>query len=271
MKFDLASDLHINHYAPFKWDIMNNPDVDTLIIAGDTSNGTESAAEFLKDATNYYKNVAYVSGNHCHYQVSRYLEDRKSVSENENYLFAKSMQDNWTYLPFRDLIVDDVAIIGRNGWYSWNTGDVRYNREDYRQTWKEYMSDSRLIKFDTDEPDGLAENDAKALSDKVLQYDKDDTIKSIVMMTHTIPIIEALTVKEELTSSDIIWNRLGASFYNHYMEAVPSLSNKVKMHCFGHTHYNWDVVKGNTRYICNPKGYPSEPNAVSYRFKTIEI
>lgn len=271
MKFDLASDLHINHYAPFRWDNVTPSEADILIIAGDMSEDLEETADFLFDAKKYYKNVCYVDGNHDHYQINKASKDRKSVSENEQFLSDAANKDGWTYLVSTDLVLGDTAIIGNNGWYSWNTGDARYTEVDYRNAWKLYMSDSRLIKFNTMEPNGLAERDARILSDKVLKYDKDDTIKNIVCVTHTLPIFDVLTVKKEKNSADVAWNLLGGSFYNHYMENVNELSQKVKLFCFGHTHYDHDVTKNHTRIVSHPKGYPGEPNSNSHRFKLIDI
>ena len=271
MKFDLASDLHINHYAPFQWSNVTPSEADTLIIAGDMTEDLEETADFLFEAKKHYKNVCYVDGNHDHYQIRKYLNDRKSVSENEQFLSDTAAKDGWTYLQSNDLIIDDTVIIGANGWYSWNTGDTRYTEVDYRNAWKQYMSDSRLIKFDTMEPNGLAERDAKILSDKVLKYDKDDSIKNIICVTHTIPILACLTIKQEKSSSDVAWNLLGASFYNHFNENINELSPKVKLWCFGHTHFDHDVTKNHTRFLCHPRGYPGEPNSSNYRFNLFEV
>jgi len=271
MKFDLCSDLHINHYAPFQWNIVTPSEADTLIIAGDLSENLENNANFLLDAKQYYKNVAYVDGNHDSYQIGKFQNERKSVSENEKYLADVAARDGWYYLLTNDLIIDDTVFIGNNGWYDWNAGDARYNRGIYREAWKQYMSDSRLIKFDLDEPDGLAEREAKILSDKVLQYDKDDKIKNIICVTHTLPILDVLTVKKEKSSADVAWNMLGGSFYNSHMENVNELSTKVKIWAFGHTHFNHDITRDHTRFICHPRGYPGETNSNSYKFITLEV
>lgn len=271
MKFDLASDLHLNHYAPFRWDNVTPSESDTLIVAGDLSEDLEDNAAFLLEAKQHYKNVCYVDGNHDSYNINKLISERTSVSENEKYYADIASKDGWNYLLANDLVIGDTAIIGNNGWYSWNAGDPKYSTNDYRNGWKNYMSDSRLIKFDTAEPDGLAERDAKILSDKVLKYDADDSIKNIICVTHTLPILQVLTIKTEKTSADVAWNLLGGSFYNHFNENVNDLSPKVKIWCFGHTHFNHDVVKGNTRYVCQPRGYPGEPNSFVYRFKALEV
>lgn len=271
MKLDLASDLHINHYTPFRWENVTPSEADTLLIAGDISENLEENCKFLLEAKKHYKNVCVTDGNHSHYNLNRYANERTSVSENEKYLTDKAAQDDWTYLPATDLIIDNTVIIGANGWYSWNTCDARYSRVDYRDTWKQYMSDSRLIKFDLDEPDGLAERDSKILTEKVLKYDKDENIKNIVIISHTIPILACLTIKEEKSSSDVIWNKLGGSFYNHHNENINELSSKIKMWGFGHTHFSWDLIKGTTRFVCNPRGYPGESNSAGYRFKLLEV
>jgi Icc-related predicted phosphoesterase len=244
-----------------------NIDADTLVIAGDISNNVIDTANFLEAAKKHYKNVAFVDGNHDHY-------NEVSVSENQNYLFNNAMLDDWTFLPFRDLIIDDTVFIGNNSWYDWNAGDARYNKLDYKNAWHRNMADSRVIKFDPNcGPDILAERQAKRLFDKVTQYNADTKINNIVIVTHSLPLKEALIVKREVTPYDVQWNLLGGSFVNTQLETVwqNNAKGKIRVWTFGHTHSSHNIQKNGVDFVCHPKGYPGEANAFNYQFKTITI
>jgi len=272
MKFDLASDLHVDFYSPMHWDELKTPDVDTLIIAGDASNNIEEVANVMYEAKKHYKNVAYVDGNHDHYNCNIPKSDYKSVSENMNYLFSMATADNWTYLPFRDLRLDDTVFIGNNGWYDWNAGDKRYTKEHYRNAWINYISDSRLVKFNK-EPDILAEKFALELYDKVQIYAADPTVKNIVIVTHTLPIHSALVTKTENSLNDVAWNQLNGCFYNSHMDNVHmnNKSRKIKYWVFGHTHFPKHIESNGIKFVCNPKGYPTELASHGYRFRTLDL
>src|ERR1019366_588117 len=102
MKFDLASDLHLNHYAPFQWGNVTPSEADTLIVAGDLSENLEENAKFLLEAKKHYKNVCYVDGNHDSYNINRLKAERTSVSDNEKSYADMAAKDNWNYLLVND-------------------------------------------------------------------------------------------------------------------------------------------------------------------------
>jgi len=273
MKFDFCSDTHEDfYYGSLLWQDLKNPESDTLILAGDVSNDIEKTAEILFEAKKHYNNVAFIDGNHDNYNIGMMKQDYKSVSENMNYLFTASIKDGWTYLPFRDLKINDTVIIGVNGWYSFDSKSVRYTKEEQYNAWKTYMSDSRVIKFDK-APDILAEEQANYLFDKVSQYNDDETIKNIVITTHTLPIEEALIIKTETSHADIAWNQMSGSFVNTNMKKVwmNNSKEKIKIWTFGHTHYPKSIVKNNINFEANPRGYPTEQACIGYKFKQLEV
>jgi predicted phosphodiesterase len=271
--FDLASDLHIDFYSKFKW----SPDIkgsnsNTLVIAGDISNNIKETAKFLRDAKKLYENVAFVDGNHDHYNINVLRTEFNSVSENMEYLTKESKKHGWHYLSANDMLVDSTVFIGNSGWYDWNAGDSRFTKQDYYNAWKNYISDSRVIKFE-EGPDELAKKFADELYNKVNLYNDNSKIKDIVIVTHTLPIAEALMIKEERSTNDVAWNLLNGCFYNSHMKKVYSNNpnGKIKYWLFGHTHYPKDIEENRIKFICNPKGYPTEESSIHYSFKNLLI
>jgi predicted phosphodiesterase len=271
--FDLASDLHIDFYSKFKWSKdTKTSGCDTLVIAGDISNDVKETANFLREATKNYKNVAFVDGNHDHYNCNVSRTEYKSVAENMKYLLEESIKNGWNYLTYNDMIIGDTVFIGNSGWYDWNAGDPRYTKQDYYTAWKNYIADSRLIKFEQG-PDELAEKFANDLYDKVNAYNLDEKINNIVIVTHTLPIVDALMIKTEVSSNDVAWNQLNGCFYNSHMKKVYSNNGcgKIKYWVFGHTHYPKDIEEHRISFICHPKGYPTEAQSHDYNFKNLVI
>ena len=268
--FDLVSDIHNEFYdSDLDWRPIKNPNVDVLVIAGDTANDVYETKRVIKGAQLHYTHVLYVCGNHDYYQTQRTKlkqnENPYTVSDIVDFYARHSKLEGWTYLPADDCIIGDTVFIGENGWYGFGHPD--YSQNIQKNTWQMYMSDSRLIHFDTDLPEVLAEKAANSLSAKIKKYDTSEDIKKIVVVTHTLPRIEALIIKP----NDMVWNYLSGSFYNHNMKDVHLLSNKVKVWCFGHTHSQHDFTVDHARFVSNPRGYPMENPYSTWSPKTVSI
>ena len=289
--FDMGSDLHVDFVGGarcFKWAEMkaeartsyikrtdyadeNPPEVDTIVIAGDASNSLEETAEVMRELKKVYKNVLYVDGNHDHYNSRR---SGMTVESDLSLLQDHADADDWTFLAFDDFIIGDTVFIGNNGWYDWNASKT-ISHETQKKAWNTYIADSRLIKFDTVvkdghvgfmEPDVLAKECAEELERKVKQYENDNNIKHIVVVTHTMPIDQAIVYRE-----DNVWNALNGTFYNSNMQHVYNNSTKIRYWLFGHTHFHKDIKHNKMRFICNPKGYPNELGCFDWYPKTLSI
>lgn len=97
MKFDVVSDLHVDHwfsktrvisdkgpksfrphpvtgkekFVHFDFQFFKNSDSNILIIAGDFCNGFEYGPDVLLDASQAYEHVVFVDGNHEHYRYTK--------------------------------------------------------------------------------------------------------------------------------------------------------------------------------------------------------
>ena len=94
--------------------------------------------------------------------------------------------------------------------------------------------------------------------DKWLDYfEKDKTIKKVVVVTHTAPIINFV----ELHEKDTVLNTQFKKLIDKY--------KKINTWIFGHTHVQGEIIIDNIRYICNPRGRPSDYDRNKYSSKTI--
>jgi len=287
MKFDLSSDLHTDVHG----DIWKHPETgqnhvlnweqwklsDTLVIAGDITNGLVSTKRVLEAATLQYKHVLFVDGNHDHYDTYFYV---KNTTTNEDALkkFAKSVSkkhdrpDALVYLSVgRTALLEDVLFVGANGWYDWVFG-VPFDAEEQEYVWRTRMADARYIVF-PETAAALAKRDAEWLRRTIKTAQKNPDVRKIVVITHTSPLAEGLIRKEGTTNRDNVWNALNGSFGNSLMaEAIAADKNdKIALWCFGHTHYSKDFQHSGKRFVANPRGYPMEEQSTTWKPVQFEV
>ncbi len=255
MHIDIISDLHVEHHNPYFGDAgiyypwAEQKTSDILLIAGDNSNDPRMAVELLRDAKEHYEHVLYTDGNHDHYSTRR---TGQTVSDVEEYYRTKSSAIGYEYLhgDKPSVVIDGTAFIGSNGWYDWKSHS-KMSYEEQKEHWNHTMSDSRVISF-VDLPDVLAQKQADIIKHEIQKYDVDNTVDKIVIMTHTIPH------QDGVVGEDHQWAELNGSFVNTCMFGLHTLSDKIKVWNFGHTHFHYDFVDSGVRFFCNPRGYKFE-------------
>jgi predicted phosphodiesterase len=93
-----------------------------------------------------------------------------------------------------------------------------------------------------------------------------DKIKNIVVVTHSAP-------REDLLpeTNDNTFNLLNGSFCNTRLEDVLEVdyNSKIRVWCYGHTHFRKDAVIDGVRYVNNCLGYPHEQQGEMWQFKQI--
>ena len=68
--------------------------------------------------------------------------------------------------------------------------------------------------------------------------------------------------------NDTIMNGGYSSNMDEFIQDHP----QIKLWTHGHTHHNFDYVIGETRVVCNPRGYINyESQAADWKLQTVEI
>jgi predicted phosphodiesterase len=262
MQFSYISDIHIEMNRNwvddpaydgvgniYPWHLESESDV--LIIAGDCSNSPYTSMEVVEEASHHFEHVIWHSGNHEHYSNSR----TKTTVGNDNRLFIKQADEsnNITYLNdgHNDIQIGDTLFIGANNWYDW-TSHQGYARGMQMEFWKQNMNDAKTIRFDKGGfPDKMARRQSERLRERVVQAQGDDSVKEIVVTTHTIP-------ERSLGYPD---NHpvgyLNGSYTNMLAQqiAIADKAGKIKVWLYGHTHRLEDRVMDGIRYVNNARGY----------------
>lgn len=226
MKVFICSDLHTEFLQPIEqWGMFKKfPDVDGLIIAGDLST-KKYLADNIAYLCNKYENVIYVAGNHEMYN--------SSFSEIES-LLSKIKLSNFHWLNDSTCTINGTKFLGGTLWF----------RDDpLNQLYERQLSDFSYIEDFRNE---VYKRNKKTIGVLTKQMDE-----NIVVVTHHLPSYKSVNEKYK-------GDQLNRFFVCDMENLVLKKQPKIWIH--GHSHDSCEYMIGNTRIICNPKGYPQERN-----------
>ena len=268
--FDLVSDFHtemnrghmlggvrIGHYD---WAAEKQSNI--LVIAGDLANTIANAIDVLREAIEHYDMIIFTDGNHEHYQRKAFVSDNMVTLEQ----FCRTSGKSLIFLGNQKFLLKkgNTAFVGCNGWYDFNFGTG--TPVEQRNVWLHFSNDPKCILFHSP-PEELALLQANRLAAVVAELQDDDAIETSVVITHTAPVKEGLSLDDE----KYFLNQLNGAYGNSKMTKVISADfhNKIKVWVFGHTHYKKDFIQNGIRFLSNPRGYHNE-NRDGLLFKGIE-
>ena len=278
MKIALASDIHLE-FGDLEF---TNEGADILVLAGDImiaqdlyDHTTETIQEslnqgnklgnrqqaaikyrnFLERASVQFKHVIMIAGNHEFYH-GRWYKALDTMRHECNQFH------NVYFLEDQVKEIDEVLFVGSTLWT-----DMNKNEWHTKYQVKQGMSDFKIIKNDQNGYRNLHPDDVIVRHSKSLEFIKNtivNTSKKIVVVTHHAPSDMSVA---DCYKGDILMN--GA--YRSNLEDFIMDSN-INLWCHGHTHFSFDYMLGNTRVVCNPRGYIGhEPIAEGYTFKYLDI
>jgi predicted phosphodiesterase len=242
MQFDLISDIHID-----KWPIEDQIDWEgrstslVAVVAGDVSGNLKQSYETILEISKHYKHVIYTDGNHEH-------ANRPGIEARRLEMAALLHKyRNISYLYRKVVILDSVAFIGCNGWFDYEFCEPYISRDFAINQLIDQEDNRELIM----EQWNSAIEDGEFLSNAVAETSINPSIKSIVLVTHTLPNRRLRDMNTRSTRDLVLQG-------NTYMENVPNfdLDKKIKVWCYGHVHRCNDRMIDDIRYVSNPRGIP---------------
>lgn len=256
MNFDLISDLHLDYWTKNTKDWKGLGTSLYCVVAGDVSRNPRLTAGFLKHLSDAYQHVMFVDGNHEHNNRYDTIQDNENEFEE---LFSKI--SNLTYLSNSSCIIDDVAFIGTNGWWTFDFGEG-INDSSRADAMKDYCARTNWSMKDAIKLWDEAQYQAEFMMDAVSTIQTEESINEIVVVTHTVPRRNLVPTGFAGTLSD--WAKLGNSFMEDVLKY--DSEGKISTWCFGHFHeIAFDQVIEGVRYISHPRGKPSDAiNSVYY-------
>lgn len=272
MKIKLASDLHLE-FSDIN--IKNDEGCDVLILSGDimvandlyehpeTSYGMYSTVnladlgrrqqtalrfrDFLKRVSFQFPHVIYVAGNHEFYH-GRWFQSL-DVLRDECAKFPN------IYFLERDCKkIDDVTFVGGTLWTDMNRNDpltlhsVRDMMNDYRVIKNDKAGFTRVKPVDT----SVRHSQTVGYIKSVIEGKFDE---KFVVCGHHAP--SKLSTHPRY-ANEFLMNGAYSSDLSDFIIDHP----QIKLWTHGHTHHPFDYVIGETRVVCNPRGYEGyEPDS----------
>lgn len=211
--------------------------------------------KFLERASVQFKHVIMIAGNHEFYH-GRWYQALDTLRYECNQ-FA-----NVYFLEDQVKEIDDVMFVGSTLWTDMNKNDW-YTKYQVKQG----MSDFRIIKNDKNNYHSLHPDDVIVRHAKSLEFIKTtvaNTSKKVVVVTHHAP--SDLSIAECYKDQQLMNGAYRTNLEDFVMDS------NINLWCHGHTHHSFDYMLGNTRIVCNPRGYVGhEPLADGYMFKYLDI
>ena len=233
MKLHLLSDLHLEHHR------FTPPDVDSdvVILAGDISGGVHGLGWAAKTFPG--KPVLYVPGNHEFYghDTTRLLPAMASEADRQGI----------TLMHRKAVILGGVRFLGATLWTDFRVDGIGFQELSMHEC-KNQMADYTYITKDklTLKPvHTLAFHETdRAWLERELALPFDGPT---VVITHHCP------------HPNSIAERFRGSLLNGgFTSDLSPLLGFKGLWVHGHTHDPFDYMLGETRVICNPRGYPRE-------------
>ena len=286
MKISIASDIHLEFGD---LDLQNTDGADVLLLSGDicvaadldmrdsrqTEMGfararSERFHEFFERCATRFPHVIYIMGNHEYYHSDIATE----LNEVRRKLAHLS---NLSVLEREIKVINDVTFIGGTLWTDMNNHDplTLYHMRTMMNDFRVITNSAIPVHFRTQEGEfktrvgKFSPEDAVSEHVKMKQY-----IQSVVQGNHDTKYVvvghhaPSRQSIHEMYAHDTVMNGGYSSNLDEFILDHP----QIRLWTHGHTHHPFDYMIGETRVVCNPRGYIGyEPEAASWTLKTVEI
>ena len=270
MKIKLVSDLHLE-FSDIN--IQNTDNCDVLILGGDICvaqdlhdhpelvNSSDQAViaagtglgrrqqaaqryrDFFKRCSFQFPHVIYIAGNHEFYNGKFYAGIDYLREECAKY-------SNVYFLENNTKIIDDVTFVGATLWTDMNKGDPLT-----MHAIEGMMNDFRIIRNDKRSFAPMSARDVADRHARTLQYFRtilaEQHDRKFVVVGHHSPSFQSM---HPMYQAQTLMNGGYHSDLSEFILDHP----QVKLWTHGHTHHPFDYVIGETRIVCNPRGYEND-------------
>ena len=276
MKIKLVSDLHLE-FSDIN--IQNDQDYDVLILGGDImiaqdlhdfpEENVRSAAmlemlssrqakaqrfrDFFKRVSFQFPHVIYIMGNHEFYHGKFYAGIDYMRDECAKYPNVHMLEQDMVIINDRNKEtgeVSDVVFVGGTLWTDMNKRDPLT-----MHAIEGMMNDFRIIRNDFRSYAAMSALDVAIRHDKTLAYIKlilqEHKDKKCVVVGHHSPSFQSC---HPSYAHETLMNGGYHSDLSEFILDHP----QIVLWTHGHTHHPFDYVIGETRVVCNPRGYEND-------------
>jgi Icc-related predicted phosphoesterase len=245
MKFGLISDLHLDFKdvpdSMFSWR------GDVLVLAGDIAEDDyykNHLEPFFDKISKMANTVVLIRGNHESYNseidesgdhIERFIQQWNNIVFLEDSSLTNLPVDIWGSTFWTDFGKRPDVVFGAEAVMN-DYRKIRVARYDYRS-----LRGTDVLKY---------HEDSKASLTKFLNS-REDSSKPVVVVTHHAP--SSLSIHPKYMDD----NEMNMLYYSDQSEVMLD-HPEIKAWCHGHVHSSFDYQIGETRVLCNPRGYPYE-------------
>lgn len=249
-KIAYCSDLHMDNFRFMGSHVypLITTGADILVLAGDLYEYKymHNHIDYINTLSECFKYVLIVEGNHEFYEWD--ISKENPVKYPENVILLRD--ETFTY--------NNIVFYGGTLW-----SDLSDLSSLDQYNIRTMISDFRIIddgdsKFSIEKMQTLYNNYIEGLYEANLNL-KDD--QKLVVISHFAPSKKSVSPGYENSS-------LNPYFCNDLDELIKGLNISHFIH--GHVHSNHDYMIGNTRILCNPRGYPREKDEM-FVIKEFEV
>lgn len=244
LAFDLISDLRVSSHTEFDWTSQATSPI--CVVAGDVAHDHSELRRVLKHLGKNYQAVFYIDGNDEHRHALETLDT--------NYAAVRAAVegiDNVTYMHDHVVIINGVAIIATNGWWSFDWSK-QFTVEETKAGVENHYG---ITNIGTSLIESIANSDSLYLDRSIARLQTFNDVKRIVIVTHTVP--RGIFLQHD---PDLANYRINSSINSNITMGLSSdTEKKVTTWCFGHYHWPVDQVIDNVRYVSNPRGRIDSP------------
>jgi predicted phosphodiesterase len=309
MKIAVCSDLHLE-FVPLtlenpgaevlilSGDIIVERDLDEFnlpqIESGFARHKSTMYHAFFEECCAKFPNVIYVAGNHEHYHG----DFKYTLSELKKKL---GHLENLHILDKETVKIGDTHFVGGTLWTDMNKEDplTLYHIKSMMNDFRCVQNSNRVVNFKAfepiDKPVGMSDEEFLALpyeqrfktvfKTRTATFSPEDAVeenkKCFEFIQHVVsecPPWEQVVVVGHHTPSqqschpryadDQLMNGGYHNSYENYIMEHP----QIKLWTHGHTHERYDYMIGDTRVVCNPRGYKGyEDIAEDFELKVVEL
>lgn len=308
MKIAVCSDVHLE-FGPLT---LENPgDVDVLILSGDIlverdlDEWNDAQVEsgfarhrstmyhtFFQECSQRFKHVIYIAGNHEHYHG----DFKFTLSElKKKFAYLKNVH----VLDKEVVTIDGIKFVGSTLWTNMNNRDPltlhaigsmmndfriikNSDRYVYRNVPVYAYNEDGSVKLDDkgyqmqigmkkkEEVSKFSPEDAVVENEKCFDFIKHVVSEAkegekIVVVGHHTPSQQSCHPRY---AHDQLMN---GGYHNSYEEYIMD-HPQIVLWTHGHTHERYDYMIGDTRIICNPRGYVGhEQISLDFELKVVEV
>ena len=288
MKIAVASDIHLEFGD---LDIVNTDNAEVLILSGDicvaadldmrdrrqTEMGfaryrSERFHDFFERCAANFPHVIYIMGNHEYYHsdfATALTDVRRKLAHLSNlYILEREIK-----------VINDVTFIGGTLWTDMNNSDALtlYHMRTMMNDFRVIQNSAVPVHFRTQEGE---------FRTRVAKFSPEDAVTEHVKMKEYIQVVTAMLGKNtnkyvvvghhapsrlsthEMYKHDTIMNGGYSSDLEEFIKDRP----QIRLWTHGHTHHPFDYMVGETRVVCNPRGYTGyEARAEEWELLIVDI